>query len=1019
MERDRGLAEPAEDGRGPPVIRRRGIAALIAALLLSGCALTGGKKSAVPQPPAKAKSPAASDSTRAPAKTGATTDTAARAKAAADTASGKKPLSAATQLLLRACDNYLSVNPESPKAAEVLDIEASVYYNNRHFEECRGIYQAILDKHPNSTEGMSAIRMIGQSYYEEKNFDEAQTWYRKLKDIAASGSDQQEAVARIAESMFGAAEQLEKQQNYKDAAERYERAALEFPDAKIADVALYDAGLCFEKTAEWSRAILSFQRLAQKYPASNLMAKAGFRTGKCYEKLMQWDNAAETYLRVVAANPRSDLAPSAMYNAGFSFENASKLTEAAATFEKLVQLYPQTEDAADVLFKAGEIYGKTKDWEAVSRVNQEFTRRFGNDQDRVVQALCMVGVALYMQDQRVGAVEQLKKAVAAFGRLREPSVVNKFYTAKAQYTIGEIAQVQMNAVALTQPKNLLKTQLKEKQDALDRARQAYAKTVEFGVLEWTARSIFQIGQANEEFAMGVMKQQRPGGMRVDEIFALELGIAEVLEEYFVNRALKYHEQNVKLGIKEKSDDKFILASKDKLTYLPYMAGKNYLALATIWEKTGEQRKSEGMALIAQKLEMLQKIAPYQERAIGLLLRCLEEGAQYQVQNEFFRDASSLITQTAYSVGETYAEVAAIAREAPIPSSFDKYTRFVYKTKLVTQIETYENQALDNLLKGIKIAEAYKIDDEYVKKTRESIARLLFVRGRCSDLIYLSLYTNPPYPDGVNEAEKEEYRAKFEEVALKFQEQAQSVYKTILEYAAKHYAAGEFVTQAYVRLFQSSPEEYGVKKEKTVEQVIASGPQWKCSVDSAAGWNGLDFSDNEWRTAQKSFLLRGVQFEGFPQKTPDGMWFGEGNPKDTAAWKPQEQVLFRRTFYVKGTAMTPTLSMAAVDSYAVYLNGTELPVDSLHRASWKKTRFWDLNGKIRDGKNVLAVAVRNRSGAAWGMFPELRMKTIDYEYVAQPPGADAPLDAGEIADGVFKFLYIKNFSDDVKDSKKPG
>jgi len=195
---------------------------------------------------------------------------------------------------------------------------------------------------------------------------------------------------------------------------------LEFSDSKIADVSLFNAGLAYEKLAEWSQAILMYQRLLQKYLASKLLVKGQFRSAKCYEKLLQWDNAGETYLRVVANYPQSDLGPVAIYNAGFCFENAGKLAASAATFEKMSQLYPKSEEVADVLFKAGEIFGKIKDWVGVTRVNQEFSKRFGNDANRVIQAQCMMGVALYMQNKQSEALGQLQQALQTYVKLKKP-----------------------------------------------------------------------------------------------------------------------------------------------------------------------------------------------------------------------------------------------------------------------------------------------------------------------------------------------------------------------------------------------------------------------------------------------------------------------------------------------------------------------------------------------------------------------------------------------------------------------
>ena len=238
----------------------------------------------------------------------------------------------------------------------------------------------------------------------------------------------------------------------------------------------------------------------------------------------------------------------------------------------------------------------------------------------------------------------------------------------------------------------------------------------------------------------------------------------------------------------------------------------------------------GFALIARKLQTLQKIAPFQERAIELFLRCLELGTTYQERNEFYDKASASITGISFSVGETYADVVSIARDAPIPEGFDDYERFVYKTKLLKQIEGYEDQALENYLKTIKIEDAYKLKDSTVTLAKERIAGLLFNRGRCYDLLCTNAFTRPPFPAGVDEAQKEEYIVRFEEIGLRFQEQAFDIYKNILNLAKQSYTSGEYVSHAYVRMYQNFPDEYGVKEMLKVEKTITSGSQWRVYAD---------------------------------------------------------------------------------------------------------------------------------------------------------------------------------------------
>ncbi len=910
-------------------------------------------------------------------------------------------LSEASKLLVQSCDNYLLVDSKTSKAADVLNIKASLFYKNGLLEESRAAYLKIVELFPGTPQSFEAIKMVAQAYYEEKKFEQAQDWYRKLRDMAGEGGDQTEAVARIAESIFRLAEQYENEGRYKDAAQQYEKVALEFPDVQIADVALFNSGLAYEKMNELSQAILIFQRLLQRYPASKLLPKAQFRIARSYEQLKQWDNAAETYLRTAANYPTSELAPTAMNNAGFCFENSGKLREAAATFEKMAQLYPSNEDIADVLFRAGEIYGKVKDWESVSRVTREFSKRYGNDADRVIQALCMMGIALHMQSKYSEALERLESATQTYLKLKDPSPINSFYAAQAHFTIGEIRHEMMKNIRLSLPRDKYLRQIKEKNHLLDLAISAYTKAVKFGILEWTTRSIFQIGQIQEDFAMDVFKQERPASADFEERQVLELSIADAVEK-LLEKALHFHEQNVKLGIREKLEDKYVLQSRKKLTMLPCMAAENFLALAEIARQADARQPLSGFALINQKMMLMQKIAPYQNRAIDLYLKSLEMGTIYEERDEFYKQATSRISTTSLSAGEIYADVAMIAREAPVPEKFDKYDKFVYQTKLLTQIEDYENQALDAFLKGLKIAEAYKINDESALKIREEVARLMFVKGRCYDLLHFQLFKNPPYPASANEIEKEEYKLRFEELGVRFGEQALEIYRNVLDYAQKGYASGDYVNHAYVRLFQENPQEYGVKKDTLVELQFKSGPQWKISNDSSlVEWQLNDFSDSAWQRPQKVYLKTKLT-EGDSTGAYPPMWFGSGNSEQLESYKPEKKLFFRRPFSLQDVPYSAQLTLFTSCNVSVFVNGESVKAET----ALPDERRYNLMGKVRKGNNVLAISSECGSDI-YGLLPHLKVLASSFNYVPKSP-VSLQLSSELVRPGVYKFPTIKNF-----------
>ncbi|MBN1577208.1 MAG: tetratricopeptide repeat protein [Chitinispirillaceae bacterium] len=982
-------------GRLPFPVAALCLLSALVAVLCEGCIAP--QKKLAPQGHSDAPAPGAS----------ATPGTKSEVKAAAQKPDSLPALSAASQLLVKACDNYLVVNPDNPRAVEVLTIKGSLFFNNKLYDSARAVYQRIISDHAESNYAFDAIRLVAQSFYEEKRFNEAGTWYKKLSDAAPEGVDKSEALARIAESIFRMAEVLESQSRFKEAAEQYERVALEYPDARIADVSLFNAGLAYEKQAEWTRAILVFQRLTAKYDQSKLLPKTQFRIAKCHEKLMQWDFAAETYLRLTAKFPKNELASTALYNAGFCFENVEKWNESAATFEKMVQLFPQSDDAADVLFRAGELYGKIKDWESVSRVTRVFSMRFGNDESRIIQALCMDGIALYMRNRNDDAVDRLNNAVDTYRKMKNPGTMNAYYAAKALYTIAEIHHTTMNTIALGHPRERYKKQLSDKSDLLEKAVGAYACVIKFNISDWTTRSIFQIGQAYEDFAVGIFSQDRQSGLPLDKQIAFELGIARAVEKYFIEKAVYFHERNVKLAIQEKIEDKFILQSRQKLTYLPVIAAENYLALVEIARTIQHGEQLDGFALIARKLQLFQKIAPFQERAIALFLKCLELGTTYQEFNDYYKKASASITGISLSVGETYADVVSIARDAPIPDGFDDYERFAYKSKLLKQIEEYENQALENYLKTIKIAEAYKIDDQSVREAKEHIGQLLFNRGRCYDLLCVNAFTDPPFPYDIDEADKEEYKARFEEIGLRYQERAFDIYKNILNLSAQSYAAGDYVIHAYIRLYQNFPDIYGSQEEHMTQTAISSGSQWRVQFDSAAQWFSLNFNDTSWYKAQRASILT-RPIEGFPGNMPIPMWFGKGNPDTATTYRPFQTVFFRRTFTLEKMPHKATLYLATQGVLDVYVNGEHLSTDSMPSFPAKAIPR-DLMGKIRIGANILAMKVTAADKFDRALFPLLLMTVGTDIPLPKPPGFDRPLSLDDVRIDRYVFPRLKNFT----------
>jgi len=848
-----------------------------------------------------------------------------------------KRLTEGTQVLLAAIDNYIELSPESKRTPEIFLLKGHTLYNNKLYPQARGAYKKVVDHFAKSIELPEAIKMTAQIFYEEKKFDQAKVWYQRLKESAVTGVDRKEAEVRLSEAYFQQGEKYRDEKKFDLAIDEFEKVASEFSKSKVADAALYNAGVLYEEKKSWTKAILTFNKLISTYPKSAHIEWSLFHTAKNYEELGNYPKAARTYVEIFNRFPHSKHVKGALYNAGVAYEKDENFILAAKAFEKYAKTWPDEKDAPDVLFKAGELYGKLEDWKSVQKVNRLFGQRYGKDKKRIVMALCMTGVAHFMQKEFDPAIREFERAIETAINLGLENPVNAFYGAKAQCTIGEIKQKKASRVALKMPETLYRQRLKEKIRLTEEAVKAFSRVGGFGLMEWTTRSIFRIGETFEQFGITMYKRERPQNLDFQKMLEYEASLASVVETYLAKKALEAHEKNVLLGVAEKYEDKWIKRSRQQMTKLPCLAADNYslLVRAANVSESGPADKNP-MVVIQQKLLTLQNVAPFQSKAIGLYLKVLEESAKHGIDDKYRRRAASEITRMSYRVGKTYSEVISVARGAPIPAAYDGYKKFFYRVNLLSEaIVTYEQDAISSLFKNVKIAEAYDIRDEWVDKSKALMSELLFNKGMCYEVLADIALREQPIPQDVTEEEAEEYKIQFEELGIRLQDVAYSVYRDVLAKGEDRITKGKYVNLSYLRLYQLFPEEFSIRVERDTAIVIATGKKWAVSEAPGEDWAGMKFTRAKWTRAKKGVKPDSVSLIGFSEKlTP--VWGGKRIGKK---YEQLQEVFLRRHFRLEKVPSKIEMEFAATGAYEIYCNGNLLLGDSLETdQAWFRRRF---------------------------------------------------------------------------------
>jgi hypothetical protein len=416
----------------------------------------------------------------------------------------------------------------------------------------------------------------------------------------------------------------------------------------------------------------------------------------------------------------------------------------------------------------------------------------------------------------------------------------------------------------------------------------------------------------------------------------------------------------------------------------------------------------GFSLVSQKLSMLQTIAPYKSRAIDAFIRTLEMASLYRQQDTYYDKARMRVTEAGYSLGKTYMGIASVARGAPIPAQFDPYETFRYKIKLLGRIEEYVENSVANFNKVLQIAGSYDIEDTCVEHSRNKLAEVLWYQARSYDVLAENVFAAPPFPTGITEQERVQYRAQFEEVGVRLSEKAMGLYARVYDNAQKGYAAGEYVRHAYVRLFQEHPQEYGVERMKDDTLRITSSPKWRCTVDPPSCWQQLTCDTGSWQRVQRATVNDSLPVQGFGNDPPTPMWYGTETPA-SGTYEPASEVFFRREFTLPTQPREAICLIAGIDDITVYCNGESLHIDSTEALQWQRAKRFDLTGKIRTGTNVCAVRVHNTLQLDYGLWVYAHFIVQTGEFVAQPPGRDAPLDSREVGKGRYTFPPVENFT----------
>lgn len=318
--------------------------------------------------------------------------------------------------------------------------------------------------------------------YDKQQWAKAEQAISKVLEFNSLKTKQRKAFEEnLATCIYKQGEILEKEGRLAEAAGEYLRVAVAVPTASVRANAEYDAANLLLQLEEYDKAIDVLETFRKRFPTNALTASIPAKLSFAYEKTGNLAKASGELLAIALMNKESnpELAREALLQAAQMREKTGNVDGAIDLYKRFVWDYERpVEPRMEAQFKLAKLYEQKGD------VNKRYFWL-----NKLVDTHASAGA------------EQSDRTLylAAFG----------------SYNSAEALFTDFKNIRLTQP---LKSSLKKKKSAMQKASKAYTKTVQYGVIDFTTAANYKLGEVYRLFARSIMDSERPRGL--DEL-ALE------------------------------------------------------------------------------------------------------------------------------------------------------------------------------------------------------------------------------------------------------------------------------------------------------------------------------------------------------------------------------------------------------------------------------------------------------------------------------------------------------------------
>lgn len=414
----------------------------------------------------------------------------------------------------RAVDSAVQFADTFPAREEVpgvLTRTTQVVYENGDRDRAEALAQRVLalGARVDSAGQRIAWSVLAHTYFDSGRYAEAELAFGELANrMAQDDPERVDVIERLAASVYRQAEAQQAAGDLESAVTGYLRVAAVAPNSAIRATAEYDAATLLIQASEWDRAVAVLLAFRRDYPLHELQPEVTRKLAAAYLESDRAGEAAAELERVAADNNEAP------------------------------------ESRRTSLWQAAELYAEAGDKGAAARVYAQYVQQFPGPYAVALEArkeLADLAADAGDNNERRRWLEEIIAVDASAGASRTER--SRYLAAGASLELARPLAVSARSIRLTAP---LDASLLAKKAAMEQALQAFSRTTDYGLAEFTTPATFAMADLYAHMGQALLESERPPGLSAEELEQYDI----LLEEQafpFEEKAIEIHESNARLA----------------------------------------------------------------------------------------------------------------------------------------------------------------------------------------------------------------------------------------------------------------------------------------------------------------------------------------------------------------------------------------------------------------------------------------------------------------------------------------